>query len=262
MVQESRNNPSLRVVPSWHPSSTFLALLAGFLGCAVWMLAIPDHERWLVFPFVLIGFLIGVCLHEFGHAIIAYYCGDTTVREKGYLTLDPLRYTDVVYSIIFPLLIMAIGGIGLPGGAVYINHHLLRRRVDGALVSAGGPLATAAVLAVLMIVLNFMTPTGPYRILYASLAFLALLKVTALVFNLIPCPGLDGWGIIEPFLPAQIRQAGRRFGALGPVILMVALFFVPAVNNLFWDAVDAISTLVGLNTRLASIGFQLFQFWR
>jgi hypothetical protein len=43
---------------------------------------------------------------------------------------------------------------------------------------------------------------------------------------------------------------------------MVALFFVPAVNNLFWDAVDAISTLVGLNTRLASIGFQLFQFWR
>src|SRR5712671_4248480 len=204
MVQESRNNPSLRVVPSWHPSSTFLALLAGFLGCAVWMIAIPDHERWLVFPFVLIGFLIGVCLHEFGHAIIAYYCGDTTVREKGYLTLDPLQYTDVVYSIIFPLLIMAIGGIGLPGGAVYINHHLLRRRVDGALVSAGGPLATAAVLAVLMIVLNFMTPTGPYRILYASLAFLALLKVTALVFNLIPCPGLDGWGIIEPFLPATI----------------------------------------------------------
>src|SRR3977135_2046466 len=177
MVQEFRKDTSAHAVPSWDARPKFLALLAGFLGCAVWMLAIPDHERWLVFPFVLIGFLIGVCLHEFGHAIIAYYCGDTTVREKGYLTLDPLRYTDVVYSIIFPLLIMAIGGIGLPGGAVYINHHLLRRRVDGALVSAGGPMATAVVLALLMIVLNsFVTPTGPQRILYASLAFLALLK--------------------------------------------------------------------------------------
>src|SRR5258708_23984965 len=130
MVQESRNNPSLRVVPSWHPSSTFLALLAGFLGCAVWMLAIPDHERWLVFPFVLIGFLIGVCLHEFGHAIIAYHCGDTTVRDKGYLTLNPLRYTDVVYSILFQLLFIAIRGICFLYGAVYHNLLLLRRRVD------------------------------------------------------------------------------------------------------------------------------------
>jgi Zn-dependent protease len=173
-----------------------------------------------------------------------------------------LRYTDPVYSILFPLLIMAIGGIGLPGGAVYINHHLLRRRVDGALVSAGGPLATAAVLGLLMIVLNWViAPTGAHRILYASLAFLALLKVTALVFNLIPCPGLDGWGIIEPFLPAPIRHAGRRFGALGPILLIVALFFIPGVSGLFWDAVYAICAFVGLNTRMASIGFQLFQIW-
>src|SRR5258708_40105714 len=111
------------------------------------MLSRPGYERWLVFPFVLTGFLIGVCLHEFGHAIIAYHCGDTTVREKGYLTLDPLRYTDVQYSIVFPILIMAIGGIGLPGGAGYINTQLLRRRVYGALVSAGAPPAAAAGLA-------------------------------------------------------------------------------------------------------------------
>ena len=114
------------------------------------MLYRPDHARALVFPFVFIGFVISLCLHAFGHAIVAYHCGDWTVRDKGYLTLDPLRYTDLQYSIVFPLLIMALGGIGLPGGAVYINTQYLHRRIDGALVSAGGPLGTAVVLAALM----------------------------------------------------------------------------------------------------------------
>ena len=91
------------------------------------MLYRPDHARALVFPFVFIGFVISLCLHEFGHAIVAYHCGDRTVRDKGYLTLDPLRYTDLQYSILFPLIIMALGGIGLPGGAVYINMQYLRR---------------------------------------------------------------------------------------------------------------------------------------
>ena len=85
----------------WPLSSTFLALIATFLFCAVWMLYRPDHARWLVFPLVFIGFVIALCIHEFGHAIVAYHCGDRSVREKGYLTLDPLRYTDLQYSSCF-----------------------------------------------------------------------------------------------------------------------------------------------------------------
>ena len=54
-------------------SSTFLLLIVAFLACAVWMLYRPDHARVLVFPFVLAGFLISLCLHEFGHAIVAYH---------------------------------------------------------------------------------------------------------------------------------------------------------------------------------------------
>jgi Zn-dependent protease len=244
-------------------SSSFLLLIAGFLFCAVWMLYRPDHARLLVFPFVLIGFLISVCLHEFGHAIIAYHCGDTTVREKGYLTLDPLRYTDLQYSLLFPILIMAIGGIGLPGAAVYINTPMLRRRVYGALVSAGGPLATAAVLAVLMVVLNAASePLARTPVLQAALAFLALLELTMLLFNLLPCPGLDGWGVVEPFLPATVRRWGRRFAPVGALVLLLALFFVPGVSSWFWSVVHAAGALIGLDVRLAWTGLGLFQFWR
>jgi Zn-dependent protease len=244
-------------------SSAFLLLIVAFLACAVWMLYRPDQGRMLVFPFVLTGFLISLCLHEFGHALIAFHCGDTTVEEKGYLTLNPLHYTDVQYSIVFPLLVMAIGGIGLPGGAVYINTRLLRHRIYGALVSAGGPLATAVVLAVLMLTINLaFKPVAPDRVLYASLSYLAMLQLTVLVFNLLPCPGLDGWGIIEPFLPYGAQQWGRRAAMVAPVILVLALFFVPGLSRWFWDIVYALSAQIGLDWSVAWNGLGLFQFWR
>ena len=226
------------------------------------MLYRPDHARWLVFPLVFIGFVISLCIHEFGHAIVAYHCGDRTVREKGYLSLDPLRYSDLQYSIMLPLLFVVLGGIGLPGGAVYINTMYLTRG-GMALTSAGGPLGTAAVLAILMALFAAvpqMAATAP--VLYAALAFLALLQVTALVFNLIPCPGLDGWGIIEPFLPASMRDLGRRIAPIAVLILFAALFLIPDLNRLFWRSVLALSEAVGLDARAAFQGYRLFQFWR
>lgn len=245
----------------WPISSTFLALIAAFLFCAVWMLYRPDHARALVFPLVFIGFVISLCIHEFGHAFAAYHCGDRTVRDKGYLTLDPLRYTDLQYSIVFPLLIMVLGGIGLPGGAVYINTMYLTRR-GTALTAAAGPLGTAMVLAALMLVLNSGFPATEVPVLYAALAFLALLQVTALIFNLIPCPGLDGWGIVEPYLPEPVRGFGRQFGAWGPMILVAAFFLLPGLSQWFWRIVFDACALIGLDTRAAFAGYRLFQFWR
>lgn len=260
--QQERSGPA-QSSQRWPISSTFLALIALFLFCAVWMLYRPDHARMLVFPLVFVGFVISLCVHEFGHAIVAYHCGDRTVRDKGYLTLDPLRYTDVQYSIIFPLLIMAFGGIGLPGGAVYVNTHLLRRRIYGSLVSAGGPLGTAVVLAVLMAVFAAVPQMAAMApVLYAALALLALLQLTALIFNLIPCPGLDGWGIIEPFLPQAVRRLGRRVAPFAILGLVAALLLVPGLSRWLWETVLAACALIGLDARAAFAGLRLFQFWR
>ena len=82
----------------------------------------------MTFIVVLVGWIFSLCLHEFSHAAVAYLGGDTTVREKGYLTFNPLKYTHPVYSILLPLLFLALGGIGLPGGAVYIETWRLRSR--------------------------------------------------------------------------------------------------------------------------------------
>jgi Zn-dependent protease len=65
----------------------------------------------ITFLVVLVGWIFSLCLHEFSHALVAYYGGDTSVRDKGYLTFNPLKYTHPLYSIVLPLLFLVMGGI-------------------------------------------------------------------------------------------------------------------------------------------------------
>src|SRR5207244_11119180 len=90
------------------------------------------------FLVVTVLWVFSVCLHEFGHAAAAYRGGDYTVKDKGYLTLNPLHYAHPVYSLLMPVVFMLLGGIGLPGGAVYIDHSLLRSRAWETWVALAG----------------------------------------------------------------------------------------------------------------------------
>jgi Zn-dependent protease len=243
------------------PSGLFLDLMAALLGLAALMTLFPDYARFMVFPFVLAGWIISLCLHEFGHAFMAYRCGDSSVVGKGYLTLNPLRYTDPQFSIVWPLVILALGGIGLPGGAVYVNTWAMRPE-DRAWVSAAGPLATFAVLIFLLVIMSAGGDAlAAAPVLRAALAFLALLQVTALVLNLLPVPGLDGWGIIEPWLPRELREFGARAAPIAPALLFMSFFLVPGVNRMFWRLVHNVSDIFGLKWNLWIQGLSLFRFW-
>ena len=90
-------------------------------------------------------------LHEYGHAIVAYMLGDDSIIEKGYLTLNPILYAHSVLSVVLPLAFLLMGGIGLPGGAVYVNHLALRDYRYSSLVSAAGPAMTLFTLLLCLI---------------------------------------------------------------------------------------------------------------
>jgi len=243
-------------------SGSFLALVAASLSLAAIMVKLPEFGRFAVFPFVVAGWLISLCLHEFGHAIMAYGSGDLSVRDKGYLTLDPLRYTNLQFSILWPLVFLAIGGIGLPGGAVYVNMWVLRSPGHRALVCAAGPLATLLVLILLLVVLHAAEDTLIVTPLYSALAFLAFLQLTALLLNLLPIPGIDGWGIVEPWLPSALREKAIRVARIAPALLLGLFLFIPAVNQMFWRLVFEVCRVIDLDQAEALLGLQLFQFWR
>ena len=209
-----------------------------------------------VFLVVLGGWVITLCLHEFAHALVSYLGGDTSVRAQGYLTLNPLRYTDLAYSVIIPILLLAVGGIPLPGGAVLVQPGLLRRRWYASLVSAAGP-ATNMVAGVVLAVAgaSLTTPLG------AALSYLALLQFVAGILNLLPIPGFDGFGVIEPYLPARFKEQLRPLRPWIPLVVFVLLFSVPGASSWLFTAGFELLDLAGGSDYLARVGSGLFRFW-
>ncbi|MGM1063210.1 site-2 protease family protein [Saccharothrix sp. Mg75] len=243
------------------PSPLFLSLLAATVVGAV--LTLFEESRAALVGgtvlFVLAGWAVSLCLHEFGHAIVAYRGGDHAVQAKGYLTLDIRRYTDPVLSIVLPLVLLAFGGIPLPGGAVWINHHALRDKRVESMVSLAGPLSNLVLGFLLaMSVLLFSPPLG----LAAALSYLALLQVLAFVLNILPIPGLDGWGAIEPYMSYSARQFGAKARQWAPFVLFAVLIGFPTIARLFFDASYAVFELVGGHQSLAGYGQGTFLFWR
>ncbi|MFD5824933.1 site-2 protease family protein [Lentzea sp. NPDC060358] len=242
------------------PSPLFLGLLAATAAGAA--LTLLEGDVAIIsgtILFVLAGWAVTLCLHEFGHAAVAYKGGDFSVRDKGYLTLDIRRYTDPVLSIVLPLVLLVFGGIPLPGGAVWINHHALRSKKVESLVSLAGPFANLVIGVLLALVVTLFSPP---LALAAAISYLALLQVIAFVLNILPIPGLDGWGAIEPFLPYEAQRFGAKARPWAPLILFAVLIGFSEVNALFFQLAGAVFEAIGGDVGDAGAGAAAFMFWR
>ena len=243
-------------------SANAVILAAIFAGLAIALARLSDPPGVLTFAFVVVGWILSVAIHEFCHAFVAYRAGDHTVAEKGYLTLDPLKYTDLSTSLILPLIALAMGGIGFPGGAVYLRDDLMRSRRGQALASLAGPLGTLLVLICLAIGLAVDRAFGaPDSALTHAAAFLAFLQAWALILNLLPLPGLDGFGVIRPYLPRDVQQTATKFGNLVFIGLFLAIFFVPPVSNAFFRVAFVIAQAFGVAGPDVAAGYESFRFW-
>lgn len=211
-----------------------------------------------VFVFVIAGWLVSLCLHEFGHAVTAWRFGDHDAALRGYLTLDPRRYTHPMLSLGMPMLFIALGGIGLPGGAVYLRTWFMsaRRRT---LVSLAGPAANLA-LAVVLLTAARLGYDRAHGVLWSAVVFLGFLQLTAVVLNLLPIPGLDGYDALEPHLSPATQRAVAPAKQFAPLFL-VFLFLAPALNGWLFAVVYGLFDLSGIPRWLAGAGSTLTRFW-
>lgn len=245
------------------PSPVFVGILALTLatGGYLWQ---ADHatraNRAIGFVFLLLAWVVTLCLHEFAHAFLAWRFGDRDVAARGYLTLDPLKYTHPVLSIVLPLVFIALGGIGLPGGAVYLHTDRFRSRLRRALVSLAGP-AVNLVTAIVLLAAFRAWASSAHAAFWLTIAFLAFLQLTAAVLNLLPIPGLDGYGAVESYLRPETRRSLEFVKQYG-MLIVFALLTVPQLNVAFFDLIYRLYEVSGVSSDYPRSGDALVLFWR
>jgi len=229
-------------------------------GAGLWSGVAPALTIPLSILLVVGGWITSLCIHEFGHAFIAYLGGDRSVASAGYLSLNPLKYTHPLLSIALPVVFLLIGGIGLPGGAVYLNERAIRNDRWRSFASAAGPLGNllfAGLTGWPFLVFHGAPPFGDYRF-WAALAFLVFLQITAVVLNLIPIPPFDGFGIIAPWLSIDLRILANRLGMLPLLVLFFLLWQGGPVSAVFWNFVYGLTNLLNVPEYLVYLGQHQF----
>ncbi len=214
-------------------------------------------QNTIVSLIVVLGWIISLCFHEYGHGLAAYLGGDQSIKEKGYLSFNPFVYTNVGLSIVLPAVVVLFGGIGLPGAAVMVNSSNLRGRHWESIVSFAGPLFSFVFTAGLVFFI-LSAPPIPLEWLAAA-SYLTVLEIVVLIFNLLPVPGLDGFGIIEPYLPQSVQRRFQNFQRYGILLLMVVLWTVPWANSLLWTSAYQITFSLGLDANLVILGQSSFR---
>lgn len=191
----------------------------------------PDiqvSERLISFLYFLPMFFISLAIHEFAHAYVANKKGDSTAKDLGRLTLNPLKHLDLVGSVLMPIMAFA-SGFALIGWAkpVPVNRSNFKDRLkDDALVSAAGPVSNfiLAVFFFLIFVLIDKTNAGSFETIKNILWFGVFFNIFLFVFNLLPIPPLDGSHILFDLFPNKYTSKLLNLGFYGTFILFLFIY--------------------------------------
>lgn len=188
--------------------------------------------------FVILVF--SIVFHEVSHGRVALWRGDTTARDAGRLTLNPIPHIDLVGTIIFPLILVLTGSY--PFGwakPVPVDPRRLRESVkDMAIIGASGPASNFLLAIVASVIFKlFLQSVGFEHALTQAFYFAVVINVVLAVFNLFPIPPLDGSRIVTALLPSDLAIRYNRMEKYGILIILglyvlgiLHLFLRPIVN--------------------------------
>jgi Zn-dependent protease len=201
--------------------------------------------------------IFSVVIHEMAHAWVALRCGDTTAKDLGRITLNPVPHIDLFGSILIPLFsILATGRVFIawakPVPINPLNFRSFKR--DDTLVTVAGPLSNLiiAFFCVLFgavfyyIIRSASPPEGSilFEFLYFMYKMFAagiVLNISLAVFNMLPVPPLDGSHVLANMLPDEMALRFRQIGFMGIFIIIGLFNFVPAFGRFFFSIIMLIA---------------------
>lgn len=180
--------------------------------------------RYLLFVLPLI--LISVSIHEFAHGWVASLRGDSTAREMGRLTLNPLAHVSWMGMVVVPVILVLT--VGIPFGwanPVPINPLRLKNpKRDMIWVALAGPCANFLLATMALLLLRYVgSPLGDAG--QVILIYLALMNLALAFLNLIPVPPLDGSRVVTGLLPRKQALQYAQLERYGFWIVLILLYF-------------------------------------
>ena len=193
---------------------------------------------------VLVIILGSMILHELAHGLVAYALGDTTAKDEGRLSLNPLRHLDPITSVLIPLLMFFTGG-PIFGGAkpVPINTSRLKGGAWGmALVGIAGPLTNFLLALITFLIGHFTGVFYGTESTGSILMYVVSINLGFFVFNMIPIPPLDGSRVLYAIAPDGARdfmeKVERGLGIW--LVFGLILIFSSALSSLMANAINGI----------------------
>lgn len=172
----------------------------------------------LLFLAWIVAFVIALTVHEFSHALAAYWLGDPTAKYAGRLTLNPLKHLDL-----WGTMAILFAGIGWAKPVPYNPYNLKNQRWGPAVVGLAGPGSNLLLVLVFGFLLRGLVSTGVLptsNMLFTLLEFVVVLNAVLLTFNLIPIPPLDGSKLLFSILPPRYDQIKVFLATRGPFLLI------------------------------------------
>lgn len=168
--------------------------------------------------------IAGLTVHEAAHAATSYALGDSTAKEQGRISLNPLRHLDPV-----GFLFIVFAGFGWAKPVAFDKSLLRSPRRDEALIAAAGPAANLlfGFLSVLLLKLASETiphaAAGAYPIIVNLLLYFIFINFGLFIFNMIPLPPLDGSHVLFCWLNIAPETEERLYRLGMPLLFGIIL---------------------------------------
>lgn len=186
--------------------------------------------------------LLCICLHELSHGLVAYKLGDDTARQRGRLTLNPIKHLDLMG--LFMMLVFHVGW----AKPVPVNPNYFKNPKRGmALVALAGPVMNLFICVLGLLLYGMLlyplsgSAVGEYVLDF--LILMSSMSVGLAVFNLLPLPPLDGSKVLFSFIPDEWYYKLMHYERYGSIIIFI-LFATGAVNRPVSAAVDAVFSML------------------